>query len=310
MGKRVVAIVGALALVAAALFVRHALSDRGNGDGGPGAGTDSGSGGLPVVACTPDLADICQALADDGKVTPAAETLDLDGAVDPPQEVDAWITWDPAPGIANLQDVNSEVWTGSTAIAQAELAILVSPAAREGLAAACKSSLRWSCIAENAGDDLPTGTGSPETAEGLARIAPLASSLHAPGDPTEVKGDLLTQVVEGPVDGQADAASMIERITTRSGALALVIGPKLVLDVAAASQQGQGQQLAVQQPSPPERIVAVLAVRSGRAAPDVLDAIRSPTVVEAWKGRGVSQGSAQLATEDRIGELYQIRERG
>ena len=97
MKQRVLAIAGAVILVCAAVLVRGALADD---DGGSGGG--SGTGGAPVVACTADLASVCDALAEAGTIAADPPRLDLDGAAQPPAKLDGWITWEPAPLVVDF----------------------------------------------------------------------------------------------------------------------------------------------------------------------------------------------------------------
>ncbi|MEO6988806.1 MAG: hypothetical protein ABI239_09165, partial [Aquihabitans sp.] len=77
MRERVLAIFGALALIAFAFVVRS-LIVGGDGGGEGGNGNDPvSSDSRPVVACTKDLMAMCDALADEGAIAADPPPVDL-----------------------------------------------------------------------------------------------------------------------------------------------------------------------------------------------------------------------------------------
>ena len=115
MKQRLLAIAGAVALVAVAVLVRATVLDGGDGSG------SGGGGGAPRVACTPDLVAVCAALADAGAIARDPIALDLDGATEPPADLDGWLTWDGAPGVANEDAPGT--WQDPVAVAGSPLAV-------------------------------------------------------------------------------------------------------------------------------------------------------------------------------------------
>ena len=95
MRERVLAVVGALCLIALAIVVRGALSDK--DESGPDPNSSSSGSDLPVVACTEDLMSLGDQLAKDGQITKDPPTLEL--GQDVPAGVNALVTWDPAPQV-------------------------------------------------------------------------------------------------------------------------------------------------------------------------------------------------------------------
>jgi hypothetical protein len=129
--KQVLAIAVAALLVAVAIVVRDAIDsdDADNGDGG-----EPDADGEIVVACVTELADACEAL--EGvvlRVQDPSETL-ADGA-----DVDAWVTLDPWPGIAELQDTALDL-DHAAAVARTDLVLLARPAS---LPDGCAD---WACV--------------------------------------------------------------------------------------------------------------------------------------------------------------------
>ena len=105
MRERLLAVVGAICLVALALVVRSAIA---GGDGGSdGDGQDGSkpkpSGDTPVVACSPTLVDLCDAMAEAGLIAAKPPTLALGAKV--PEQVDGWIAWDPGPSVTGFDQL-------------------------------------------------------------------------------------------------------------------------------------------------------------------------------------------------------------
>lgn len=306
------AVLGALCLVAVAVLVRSAIV--GGSDGGDGGSGD----GPPVVACTPELAAVCDALADDGRITPASSSLDLDEAAVPPAEIDAWITWDPAPAIANIdaeQANQPEPWSDPVALGGGVLGVLGTEAAIE---AACDGQVSWTCLGD-AGIEGTTaiGVGEPTTAEGLVRLAPLAqATADDPFDGFSTDPNL-DAIIAGPPNGQDTAETMATWQVTRPGQADLVVGPLALLEAEASTAGGEAR-----------RLVATLALNDQPVA--VVATWRSDAgdaLAELCEGDGIDEGSATatalvaagvpelcpgpagLADDQLAGFLYQVRER-
>jgi hypothetical protein len=295
------AVVGAIGLVVAALFVRSLLA--GDSDGSSGSSERS----LPVVACAPDLDHVCDALVDDGLVRAAPAALDLAGAADPDPTIDAWITWDPAPGVANLDA--PDTWGAVTTLASAPLGVLVA-----GGPDACTTTADWACVVTLAENGLAVGTGDGTTAESLARLHAVGAALVPDeGDFTEISPIALRQVVQSPQVRQSDAADQITIFLTRRGALSAVIGPVAALQAAAARQPTA----TVTQPEPGATAQVVLATSSapaaggGAARPTLSagDLLASEAARAALESLGLEPGLGEPAAATTAGEVYSLREK-
>ena len=86
MKSRGAPVIGAFLLIALAIFVRGLLVD--DGGGGSDGSKRSDGGDAPVVACTPELMGVCEALANEGMIADDPMELDLPDAAEPPPDCD------------------------------------------------------------------------------------------------------------------------------------------------------------------------------------------------------------------------------
>lgn len=302
MRARILAVLAAVALVALAVFVRGKLVDAGNGGGDSKKDRPKPVAERPVVACTPDLAAICAALADAHQIATGTAPLDLDGAADPPKEIQGWITWSPAPEVADLDTNGERVWKRGVTLGSAELGVFADPATL-----GCGPPVEWNCLADKAGPDLPIGVGLVTTADGLARLAPLAPSLARDGDPTAVDVGRGRAILDGPAS-QDDAPSMFTRAITQPGAVAAVVAPLPAATRAAATPQARDRNLQALPARRSGRVAVVLASRVGRNVDlvDVVKATRSAVPAERLTSLGLSPGGASPTIDP--GALWQLRE--
>lgn len=302
MKQRVFAIVGAIALVVIAVVAKGALRGEENGVVKPHRTK-------AVIACTPDLADVCDQLAAAGTIAEDPPTLELDGASQPPKAIDGWITWDPAPRVANFRAGTSgpEVWAPAEAIGSADLALLV-PA---GPAATCRTKSTFTCLlADPALTGIESiGLGSPATAEGLARILPLAKALDRDGTNT-VATSTLQNLVDGrqsPQAGQADAPTQVNTLAVQGpAAVGAVVGPLPLLT--ATTKTPRGASLQAWSLRPPTTITVVFAARQGTDQGDLADQIRQDGAT-ALETHGMGGDPAALVDDDLAGFLYQVSQK-
>ena len=305
------AVIGAVCLIAVAVLVRSAFA---GGDGGGGGGNGSGNGDLPVVACTPDLAAVCDALVADDRIAADPQTLDLADAAAPPPEVDAWITWDPAPAIANIdadQENQPEPWSKPVALAGGVLGVL---GTAQEIEAACPGGTTWRCIGEAGIDGTSTiGVGDPTTSEGLVRLGPLAFATA--GDP--ISADTLAfglgDIVDGPVGGQGTAAEMAIDLATRSGSVDLVVGPMALLRGTAGSAAGTTRKLVAETALNDQPVAVVVAARTEKGASlGDLCAGDSPSIegtdtARALDALGLDELCTEVPDDSLAGLLWQVR---
>lgn len=163
--KRLLAVLGAVAMIGGAVLVRGALTGD-DGDGG-GGGNGSGGDGSTHLICATELADACAALAEeDGDVTfdvePAGDTAER--LVDPAfradeADFDGWLTLQPWPALVELRRdlANQGAVLGETSDVLATSPLdIVGPSDRldalvSGVCDASEGDPLWRCFGDNAG---------------------------------------------------------------------------------------------------------------------------------------------------------------
>ena len=310
MKSRGAAVIGAFLLIALAIFVRGLLVD--DGGGGSDGSKRSDGGDAPVVACTPELMGVCEALANEGMIADDPMELDLPDAAEPPPEVDGWITWNPAPQIANYvasPTLTPRVWTTTTALASATELILTDGNTATNLAAGCDAKTTWACLGALA-PALSIGVGDPATAEGIARLAPFAQAFATDDDHTTLDAQALDAIVRSPAEGQGDTAEMAQRLTTRVGSLSMVAGPDFLLTRQTVTPAGRNRKLTVIASLPESTMTVVLAARAGRE--DDLDLACKDLPVLATSALSSAGAAAPCtgSTDDALaGFLYQVQKK-
>jgi len=171
--SRLLALVGAIAMIVVAIVVRGAIDDD---DGGGRAG---GDGGERVVVCVTELRTYCPS---DGIVEDAGRTADrLAGG----EDVDAWLTFDPWPSIvddARTRAGLEPLFLERTGLASSPL-VAVGPADR--------GDCDWACLASD--PDLRVGSRPFDTSGlGLLHLGAIASGVV--GTPAFATNDLVPEV--------------------------------------------------------------------------------------------------------------------
>ncbi|CAN5621691.1 hypothetical protein BH10ACT1_BH10ACT1_20170 [soil metagenome] len=298
MRQRILAIVAAVALVAVAFVARSVIADDGDGGGGGGGG-----GSKPVVACTPDLAAVCAALADEGRIADDPPTLDLDGAATPPADIDGWITWDPAPGIANLdaEQDSGTTWGSGRALGSSALAVAIRSSGGSFPSGCTQNSFTWSCLA-GAPATSAIGVGTGKTAESLARLYPVALALvPQDGDFTDLPSGRLRQLIDSPAVGQKAFPSQLDALQTQPGALNFLVGPVEAFNDA--------DKVTIISATPAATAVVAFVPRSSRSVDLPDEAFGADSVTKALRDAGLDPGTGKLAGEDRAGDLYAVRDK-
>lgn len=292
MRERILAGLGALALIAVAVVVRVTVF----GDDGSSPGR--GAAKRPVVACTPDLMPVCDALAGAGRIAPDPPSLDLEQADQPPAGLDGWITWDPAPAIANLDAPST--WPKVTPLGGSPLAVATrgTPSLPEGCVT---TALTWDCLAAAAAAGQNVGVGPGTTAESLARLAPLAAALIPDGgDARSIAGRDLRELIDTQVP-QSAFGSQLTLIQTRSGTFQFLVGPA---DLLANKPTLQAFRV-----TPPATVSVVVAARPGGANPMLSDSKDREAMDDALVGVGVTPGAGRLAGDFTAEMLYVVRQK-
>jgi hypothetical protein len=172
--KRVLALAVACLLIAAALAARSAVGDDSDDDDGD---ADGGSnGGDLVIACIPELENACEAIDRD---LADLRIEDPDATIADP-DVDAWITLDPWPEIAEMQ-AGREIFGPAVAVAQTDLVLI----AREAQVPPGCDPVAWSCLVDALGDRVALA--NPATAAALLLLGHAAIDFF--GDPALVSND-------------------------------------------------------------------------------------------------------------------------
>jgi hypothetical protein len=252
------------------------------------------------VACTPDLADVCAALADDGAIAREPITLDLDAATEPPDDLDGWITWDGAPGVADLDAPGT--WQEPVAVAGAPLAIARRSGPVPALPAGCAAdTLTWRCVVDSALDGTAVGVGTGTTAESLVRLHPLATALvPADGDVTDIDATDLRAVVASPADPQDLFPAQLVTLRTKLGALTWLVGPQGALEAADG--------LVVVRPAGSAVLASVVLAATGSGdVGNLADRLRDGAPAAALRDAGVEPGAGRLSVDP--GELYAVRDK-
>lgn len=285
MAKRVLAAVGAIALVLVALVVRGIID--GDEDGGAEAGPPGDE--RVVLACDAELSEVCGAL--DGVevvVQPSATTSAavVDGGAG---DIDGWVT----------TDVWLEVTDGRTesAVGQAErlantgVALAVVPDRAGALRQLCADVSTWRCVGENAGRAWSELGG--ETTWGPLRVG-MPSANSATGL------SILTAAAVGWFEGTdfatndfgADFSSWLARLTSASGSgdrdpLATMLqraGAYSAAGTLAARIEGVSRPVETIAPAPPAAATVVLVDRpGGTGLGDVAADLRAALVDRGWR---------------------------
>jgi hypothetical protein len=154
--QRVLALLGAVALVVAAIAIRQLIVGDDGGDGGDGGG-GNGDGGDVVVACVSELEDACRAMAAEEGVAVVVEDAGdtMDKLVAGDSGYDGWITLDPWPEIVGFDRPEDALGPPSEPVASAELLLAV-----PDTASPCDDQpVTWKCLGERGADvGLPPRT--------------------------------------------------------------------------------------------------------------------------------------------------------
>lgn len=170
--KRLLAVLGALAMIGGAVLVRGIIT----GDDGGGGGSSGGGGGDgdTHLVCVPELEAACAALAeeDDSITFEVEDAGDTAARLTAPDfqpgdsDVDGWLTLNPWPGLvelrADLANQRNPLGTTSAVLATTRVAI-VGPSARiDLLADACggADAIGWRCLGDVADDNWTSHGGT------------------------------------------------------------------------------------------------------------------------------------------------------
>jgi len=282
--RRVLAILGAVGMVAAAIVIRQALDD----DADPGRDCDD----EVVLVCAADLIDACNELG--GGIEVRVETAaDTAAAIDEgtlADDVDAWITttaW-----VEVLDSRAPDAPEGIEPIATSPTVVATAPGRFEAITELCASDDVWACLGGSAGQDwadlgagspawreLKVGLTDPDSATGLSVLASASagffgSTTFAANDPAfpEFEGWLAT-LAEPSADGDEDPA---RTLATRPGTYSAAGS------VAAIAEQFDGRDVRTIAPESGVAATVVLVLFDGGDRFPNVDAARDALLAQGW----------------------------
>ena len=218
--RRLLAVIGAVGMVAAALALRQAMDDDADDDGDAG-------GEEVVVVCDPDLRAACDALGDDVEVRieDAADTSaalvagDADG-------VDGWLT--SAAWLEITQDRADASLGEATVLASSPVVLAADADRADAVATLCQDQPVWRCVGDAAertwesldGDprwgSLRTGLPDADTAVGLSVLASAAAGYFdgtdfAANDFADLRG-WLSRLADASAPGDRNLLRTLVRV--------------------------------------------------------------------------------------------------
>ena len=259
--SRVLAVVAAIAMVAAALYVRGRIDDDGGGAGNTG---DNGQ-----LVCDPVLEDACRAVTDDVVVEDAATTAD--GLLTADRvEFDGWVTPGPWPAMVDaLRSAASRpelFGDGGSIVASSRMALVTPPAAPQD----------WRAVGEAVGGgDLRLGWRDPASGLGVLQIGAFAVGYFGGSDFARNDFDAGFRSYLEAIEDEAEVArDPLERrlqqgISFAQAVVSFQSEAERLLDEAAPGRRGDLR------PLYPEPVVAVEVVLAGteEGAGDLRDAL-------------------------------------
>ncbi|MFZ6003836.1 MAG: hypothetical protein ACOYXM_07850 [Actinomycetota bacterium] len=282
MAQRVLAVLGAVAIVLVAIVVRAAIDD----DGGPGGSDDDGS--ELVVACDTDLAAYCEALTGlDGRIVEASDVTSLGILGGTLNEIDAWVT----------TDAWYEVTAGRSArpIGEAELlasspiVVAADPDRVAAVETLCSGRATWRCLGDRAGEPwdtiggqaawgrLSAGLPDADTSTGLSVLAAVAIGYFGDADFAANEFDdafaswLAKLSLPAPGGDPDPANTLVVRRGTYS-----------VAGTTAARLSGISRPVGRVDAEPPVEAGIVLVRLAGGDDIDAIDQLRDDLVASGW----------------------------
>jgi hypothetical protein len=308
--QRLLALLGAIAIVVAAVLVRSAIDD------GDGSRSDrSPSDGHLVVVCARDLAAACDGLTDVTVIDEdAATTAARIGSGSRPDGADLWLTTSAWTEVVEARAAGAIGRV--TPLAATPVAVAVDPARADAITALCRGTALWRCLGDASGKAWETLGGDPRwgtlrvglpsasSATGLGVLASVASGYFgATGfasndfDTTDFPGWLDTLLTPSGTGEREPVATLV---TTRGRYTA-------VGDVAAAAT---GRRVTVVAPEPALDVTAVVAQLPGGDAVEpsarTVTALRQALVERGWKARSGGAVAPTLAVPGVLAALHSL----
>lgn len=286
MAQRVLAVLGAVAIVIVAIVVRS-LIDEGGSD--PSDGGSRGDGDI-VLICATDLARACDGLSGVTVIEQdaAATAADLSAGADALDGVDGWLT---TSAWVEVVDARAPGRLGDTSlVATSPVIVAADPSRESAVTALCDGTSLWGCLGANAGSEwdvlgnggqaswgtLKTGLPSASSAVGLSVLASAASGFF---DGTDfARNDFESTGFRDWLDGLTDPSATGERAPV--GTLVTTRGKYTTVgDVAAAVGT---RNVDVLEPIPGVTAAVVLVALPGADGLPDPDPFRDALVAAGW----------------------------
>jgi hypothetical protein len=296
--KRLGALAAAVAMVAGAWALRDATTDDGGGGGGSGSGSGSGAPAVLRLRCATELKAVCDGVAknrDDVRVTieDPGTTADALARIETDEDpgFDAWLVAGPWGAMAAddraFAGLDGEVLgEPSRVLARSPAVIVVQSARRNEVAAACRGTIAWACVGEQAGT-LRVGLTAPDRGDGLI---PLAGAAADRLDTTEYSSvDFEEPGFASWLDGLSTSATV--RLGDRS-ALAAAVGQAGTFSVVGALEAEASRLLRDREdwvtiyPDPMTTADVQLVPREGVDADEALDRLDPSRLIDALAAEG------------------------
>ena len=286
---RLLAVIAALAMVGGALY--FVTRDSGGGTGSDGTDPGNDPGGKVRIACIAELESVCKVVA--AKHPEIALTVEDAGTTEAalvPAGVapyDAWITFDPWPGMvdAGRDQKNMRPWFGTapTALASTPLVAVMPGDRYAALVKVCgKGTATWTCVATYAGQSwgafasgspgadtwgtLKVGVGDPDSGLGALFVGQVATSIASANRLGAHFGSndftpLLQQQLKAPLasSDRKDTADQLTDVVLHFGSYSLVASTAPPASRTATSSQGRSHNLQAVQIGPSARADAIVA---------------------------------------------------
>jgi len=279
--RRLLAVFGAVAMIAAAVVIRRGLDDGGGGN--PGKADDK-----IVIVCAADLEAYCRALPPEVEVrtVAAADTAEAlrSGSLD--GDVDGWVT---SSAWLELLGADADALGEPERLATSPIGVAAVADRADEIRGLCGRRPVWGCLAESAGatwaavgQDLPgrveVGVPSADSASGLAVLASVAAgSLGGVGFASndfdaEFRANLAALVAPS---GATDRDPVRTMVTQRGRYSAAGAPGARIADL-------RNDAVALLETAPEVvATIVVVPVRGGDALPGT-DAVRKALVAERW----------------------------
>jgi hypothetical protein len=301
--QRVLALLGAVALVVGAIAIRQLIvgDDDGEGNGGSGGGGNGGDASV-VLACVSELEAACRALEDRGGVEVVVEDAGatMDKLVAGESGYDGWVTLAPWPEVVAFDNPEDALGTPSPPVASAELVLAVPDTSD-----VCDPEPTWRCLGDTAAAvGLPPQT----TATGLLLVGNAVTGYFG-------RSDIATN------DFTPEFDEWLDRITANDGSpdplreLLRAFPPTLVFDAVGTTSAQYGQEVpgsraegrvpAVEPDPLAVATVVVVPIEGG----DVDDVASEDAFVEALTESGWTAGGPDTTGLPSAGVLYDLLSR-